>query len=319
MSIKKENYAQRILLLKNRALGDAILTIAAGNFLRYHFPDAQLIFATPAWTSPVFKQLKHPWDQVIGINLTSYRGQEDFFNYLLNNRFDLIYEFSQRASSARLLSLYAKSRGLPYLFHNHHHYPERCSIIQRDIRGLARSLDLPLLRGENWIPVLQQRSSVKRVVFGVVATRETKMWPLENFISLSLLLKAQGVEKIIAPLGPQDRILELRLKELDREGLIEIIKLPLDQLAKELSNTDLYIGNDTGLKHLCVFLGIKTISFFGPEEPLEWHPYHQHDHPYLFLKELDCRYQKSHYCDLASCESMACMQFSVDEVLKYIK
>jgi heptosyltransferase-2 len=72
-------------------------------------------------------------------------------------------------------------------------------------------------------------------------------------------------------------------------------------LAKELSKASMYIGNDTGLKHICIALGVKTYTFFGPEPPLEWHPY-------FYIEGLECRTRDAHFCGLSECESMVCLK-----------
>ena len=56
----------------------------------------------------------------------------------------------------------------------------------------------------------------------------------------------------------------------------------LDKLPEFVADASLYIGNDTGPKHLCTALGMKSCTFFGPNDhPLEWHPYNTKDHPFF--------------------------------------
>jgi ADP-heptose:LPS heptosyltransferase len=38
-----------------------------------------------------------------------------------------------------------------------------------------------------------------------------------------------------------------------------------------------FIGNDSGLRHIAAAFGIKTITLFGTENPVEWHPYREED------------------------------------------
>ena len=98
---------------------------------------------------------------------------------------------------------------------------------------------------------------------------------------------------------------------------IQVIEESLENLPTALSGSQYYIGNDTGIKHLCVALKIPTLTLFGPEPPLEWHPYNPDDHPYLYKEPLACRTVKTHYCGLSSCESMVCLnEFTPIEVLK---
>ena len=62
--------------------------------------------------------------------------------------------------------------------------------------------------------------------------------------------------------SPQDLEIKKELVSLDKDKLINIIQLPLEELPGRFSTALCYIGNDTGLKHLGVSLGVKTFTFF---------------------------------------------------------
>ena len=74
--------------------------------------------------------------------------------------------------------------------------------------------------------------------------------------------------------------IERKLKESGLPNQVEFLKSSLSNLNEHLAGSVCYIGNDTGLKHICIALGVKTFTFFGPEPPLEWHPYDKVKHPY---------------------------------------
>ena len=86
-----------------------------------------------------------------------------------------------------------------------------------------------------------------------------------------------------------------------------------------MAEANVYIGNDTGLKHLAIALGLKTYTFFGPEPPNEWHPYDQNSHPFFYIEDLECRTQNAHYCGLSECNSMICMDFKIESVYERVK
>ena len=96
---------------------------------------------------------------------------------------------------------------------------------------------------------------------------------------------------------------------------VSFLQTSLRDLPIELASGKIYIGNDTGIKHLCIALGLKSISFFGPEPPVEWHPYNQNEHPFYYIDNLDCRTQTAHFCGLSTCDSMICLnQISAERV-----
>ncbi len=48
----------KILVIKNRALGDAILTLGAIQYLSALMPEAQITYAVPGWVDPLFSDVK---------------------------------------------------------------------------------------------------------------------------------------------------------------------------------------------------------------------------------------------------------------------
>jgi ADP-heptose:LPS heptosyltransferase len=73
-------------------------------------------------------------------------------------------------------------------------------------------------------------------------------------------------------------------------------------------------------------VGVPTVTLFGPEHPLEWHPYPQDRHPRLFIEPLHCRVNQEPgsppWCGLFDCivEAHQCMtRISVDNVSDQIR
>ena len=78
--------------------------------------------------------------------------------------------------------------------------------------------------------------------------------------------------------------------------------LGVRRLACALSAVRCYVGNDSGPKHLAVAVGVPTFTFFGPEDPGEWHPYPRAAHPVFFRPGLDCRREDNgRWCGLEEC------------------
>ena len=145
---------------------------------------------------------------------------------------------------------------------------------------------------------------------------------MESYRDLAELIYKDDPEmRIIIPLGPGDEELEDQIYDLNFPRNCFIIKEKLDQIPRVLAESKLYIGNDTGLKHISIAVGVKTLSFFGPEPPTEWHPYSNKEHPYYFKDELECRTRKAHYCGLSVCDSMICLSgFTPTDVFQdYLK
>ncbi len=247
------------------------------------------------------------------VKLGSLKEGLSFFRALWRLRPDAILELHQSGRSSKILKTYAALTGARYLAHNHNkntgeifEQGVRKPIIQRDLDG-AYTLACRYNEGAKYPHYLEyvphfkkRRSGELGVVLGVVATREEKKWPLSHYAELIRFIKLAHPElPIYIPLSKsaEDEEIKARLKSLVSDE-VEFIQAPLAKLGEVLSKGHLYIGNDTGLKHICVALGYKTWTLFGPEEPIEWHPYDYHQHPFFWIYEGDVRTQMVELCKL---------------------
>ncbi len=81
-----------------------------------------------------------------------------------------------------------------------------------------------------------------------------------------------------------------------------------------LGASGLFIGNDSGIKHIACALGTSTLTLFGPEDLEEWHPYKAGDGHEVIIKDVPCR---GRGCGLLECEHLTCLkEISVEEVLE---
>ncbi len=332
-----KNRPNKILIVKNRALGDSIIGLGTIAYIRSLFPSAEIIYCVPSWISPMYSKVEIAANRVMAFDLKS---PFDWIRYLLllyRKKFDLIIELHQSGrtrSFFQFLSMFAK---VPYIFHNHNLRSGALVIdqgvekpaIQRDLDGAWSGLHRLKLTGSDipsflsYPPHIQLKDiSVKdRIVFGVVATRESKMWPLEYFKELAeILLKRDPSLEIYIPLSksPTDRSIKNRILAMGFPERVKLVQVGLPQLPVVIAESKFYIGNDTGLKHLAVALARPTYTFFGPESPLEWHPYNLIEHKYFYIEEMECRTRSAHFCGIDRCDHLSCQRGTTAEMVVQI-
>lgn len=329
---------KRILIIKNRALGDAIIGLSTVSYLKQILPSSTLIYGVPSWVAPLFSQRRGAADEIYPFQLKSLSDSWNLLRDLKRLKIDYILELHQGGRTGKLFKLFEFLTRTPYFFHNHHQKSGgevldqgvRKAIIQRDLDGAFSFLVKYGYTGspphfQDFPPEmsLSEDKPDKKILFGIVATRDPKRWPISHYHQLAKLLEQELPDyKVLIPLGPEEKDKSLRDEFLNRGDLpnVEFLQLPLDKLPEAIKGSKLYIGNDTGLKHLAVALGMKTFTFFGPEEPLEWHPYREEDHPFFFVENLECRTRVAHYCALKECDSMICLnQILPEKVLEKVK
>lgn len=321
-------------IVKNRALGDSIMGLSTVQYLRELYPESRIIYGVPAWIAPLYKNLKTAADEIYPLRLNNISEWLDLYSYLLGEKVDAVYEMHQSGRGRKIFSLFHFFSRIPYSFHNHHltggtkivDQGEKKELIQRDLDGVYSIYGAEKKRPEflNYPPALELSFPIqekKTIILGVVATRETKMWPLKNYVELAhLIANSHPDYSVVIPLsqGAADRQIK---RELDKLGIplsATVVHWPLENLAKEFAGSKLYIGNDTGIKHLAISVGVKTFTFFGPEPIREWHPYDSKKHPYFFRENLACRVRTHHYCGLNVCDlnpqvHMQCLTYFTPE------
>jgi ADP-heptose:LPS heptosyltransferase len=135
---------------------------------------------------------------------------------------------------------------------------------------LARAAGLPADPAElvYWIPAAWKSERLPGTVGlhpGSMAYKgnEVKRWPYERFVALARAQAARG-RSVRFFLGPHE-IAEARQAEEDfreSEG-ISIIREPLTEAARRLSECEVFVGNDAGFSHLASGLGVKTLALYG--------------------------------------------------------
>jgi ADP-heptose:LPS heptosyltransferase len=147
------------------------------------------------------------------------------------------------------------------------------------------------------------------------ASCASKEWPAQKWAGVVRALETKGLKVFFtcAPLEtPRMAALE---KVLDR-------KLPLYEGATLTPLMGLYrrskavVSVDSGPRHLAAAVGTPTVTVWGPELPIRWHPYDLKKHP-LAVREVSCR-----PCGLSVCverEHECLAKLEPAEVIKAIK
>jgi ADP-heptose:LPS heptosyltransferase len=146
-----------------------------------------------------------------------------------------------------------------------------------------------------------------------------KRWPLEHFRELAQKLISKLGAQILLIGGPGDVALNQRLSaELDApDGTVTDItgKTSIGELAAQLEQCDLFIGNDSSPMHLAAAVYTPVIAIFGPTSPQEYGPYPTDDPKHVAI----WRHPTGKPCfflgKMQTCTHCTCMQaVTVDDV-----
>jgi heptosyltransferase-2 len=295
----------KILCIKSRGLGDTVLWTSSLQALCDFYPDSTIHLAAPKNYLPLF-DLDPRFKKTFAVN-------ENIFSLtkkLRQEKYDLLLNFhaSQKTLFISFLTLAKKK-----LIHHHSRQPKNFfsddKIYQLGMVNSAIKRDLNVLRTLGWkgespatkifLPKTKTLPSArKKILLGVFATRPAKQWRWENYAALIEKLK-----------GKFDFYVLNEKKEIGYSASklkATFLHTPtLNNLLEQLANFDLYVGTDSGLKHLSIAAGLKTVTLFGPESIGEWHPYDSKKNPTLQVKAL-CRNKDPHPPEYAWCDKTIC-------------
>ena len=330
---------RKVLAIKLRAMGDTIILTAALTELRRANPSVEIHVLVPRVWADLLKG--HPAVDRIWVTDSRPKGLR-FLKLVLKLRrekFSSVLAFHASPTTAFLARLLGAKRRAIH-FHGHEDV-NRFSTVEIPGKGLLKPIierDFEVLRAigispktgtlpsitltpqevsiaKNQMEDLQLRAPV--LALGLGASRATKIWPLGRFAQVAQdWVGERNGSVLICVSENESGLAESLLKSIEvrKERVVVQVGLPLRQVAALLSQCQLFLGNDSGLKHLSIAVGLKTITLYGPEHPFEWHPYSKEKHPYFFVENLPCRRDAlpgmPPWCGLQDCviENHQCMR-----------
>lgn len=308
---------RKVLIIKLRAMGDTILTTAPAQALHEELPEAEITALVPDLWAPLLEN--HPAIH----RLWRFRKDQLFSSWrwisrIRAEKFDWVMAFHAGGTAINLARF---SRAPVRAIHFHHLLkPNKYSTVEIPGKGEVKPIierDLDVLRALGLNPqrpatqihlrseetcraqefLTQQNVRGPVLALGCGASRPTKQWPMEYFATAAQMWRQKTGGSVITVAGAGET------------AVAGSLRLPHDDLrfvAACVSRAQIFLGNDSGPKHLAVALGIPTVSLFGPEHPFEWHPYAKDQHSYFFLDNLPCRAirvgQAPAWCALKTCE-----------------
>ena len=283
-----------ILLVKLRAIGDAVLTLPSLEALRRGFPGASIHVVCPPAAAAVYAQdprvaSLHPYNRArLAAPAThlaywaELRGLAPDLAVCLHASFRSA--LLGRVSGARWRSI--RNHSGPDWFCNlpAREPKEPKSIIQRDFDALrACGLAPKDGRPRMFIPAGAKAAARRRLkgwglrgpallVFPGAGKPE-KRWPLGDFLALAKALKPLR-RKAVFLTGPGEPGLAA---EAAAVGAVWDRVDDLKELGALCGQVGAALGNDSGPRHIAAASGARTLTLFGPETLREWHPYARKD------------------------------------------
>ncbi len=282
-----------ILIIKLRDIGDIVLSTPVINVLYENCNAPEIVYVL----KKKYENFKYLLPYVKEVLTYDKNDPLDFLRIIFKLRkykFDLAINLHATFRSA--LITYLSGANLR-LIHNHSgkNYfaslpisPDNkdMNIIERDLNTLSPLIEVKnipenlkktkLVIKQKFDRFIDDEELINSIGFGIGAKRKEKIWDKEKFIELGKKLVINGFNIAIFCSENEKGIGQYIADGIGNKAKL-FFNLDFLRLSYFIKQMVLFIGNDSGLRHIAAALGIKTITLFGPENPGEWHPYKERD------------------------------------------
>ena len=280
----------RILFVKTSSLGDVIHHCPAVSDVRRRFPDALIDWVVEEAFTGIVSM--HPGvRRVIPVAVrrwrkrmlgpSTWREMLAFRHALREDEYDFVIDTQGLLKSALIASgargvsngfdsASARESIASGLYAVRHAVSREMHAVERNRALTAAALGMGsggaceyrlVSRGSNPVPL-----QMPFCVLLSMTSRAEKLWPEESWVELARAIAARGWESVL-PWG----------SELEKERCFRIAAaagtgtvpraLSLEDIAAMMTHAKAVIGNDTGLAHLAVALGVPAIGLYCSSDP----------------------------------------------------
>jgi lipopolysaccharide heptosyltransferase II len=303
--------SQKILLIRLRLIGDAVLTTPAIRAIRRARPDAFLAYLVEPQAAAVVARNPHLDDVIVAPlehGIRRWMGDAGLCWQLRRTRYDTVIDFHGGPRSSLLAWASGAARRIGYdvsgrrwmytdVVHRPREHRERHSVENQwdlitrfdpsippptpehdpvempDDHGACTRVDARLAA-----PGLEGGGPL--VVIHVGAGNEFRRWPEQAFAELiEALLARRPDRRIILTTGPaQVQTAEAVRRLAEARGVscaaVAILcDLDLAELRGLLSRASVFIGGDSGPAHIASTTPVPMVVLFGPTTPGVWRPW----------------------------------------------
>ena len=318
-------------------IGDVVVSLPALKAFKDVFPQCRLTLILKERNLPFLKAL--PWID----ELVAYKGFWETVRFLRQRRFDLVVDllmdYSLKTAWLAYLSKSALTVGFDLeargrLFKAALKPDKDKKLMSQYLLDLVRFLaglsGLDKKNIKDSPPEL--RISDKNKAFAEGFLREgginagdfiiamhpggyfpSQRWKAEGFARLADILSSKYQAKIIVMASADEKELVNRLAGLMKIKPCVISGFSLDKAAAIIAQSDIFVGNNSGLLHIAAALGKPTVSTMGPTAPWLWMP--QGDNQIVIRHNLECG-----PCGKGVCREHKCMELiTVEEMVMAVE
>jgi lipopolysaccharide heptosyltransferase II len=331
-SVPSPDKIRHILYLRHDRIGDMVQSTAALKALRRGYPHARITVLASERNSAVL-QHNPSVDEIL-----IYKGLRQFIRETRPRNYDLIIDpFLTHELRQALMTYLAAGRyrigfevaGREAFFNLKGPRPLRP---RRMVDHLLELIENVGVNTDGCVPEVfvterERQRAAKSLAYSKGGGQEkgfivalhpgayypSQRWPAPRFGALARMIVEQSKSRVILLGSPEEESLVEEVKKNAGEGAEVFPGLTLSGLIALLSQSDLFVGNNSGPLHIASALKVPTVSFVGPTVTPLWLPYGENN--VVINKAPACS-----PCNKAICKGHECMEsITVEEVYKAVE
>jgi heptosyltransferase-1 len=320
---KKEFFdsSNSILIIKQRGLGDVILSTPTIQTIREYFKHAKIDLVLDSPSSELFS--RYPLiDEIIEVKNNPFsilktikriKGGYSLVFDLISTPFSL---FLTIISGAKTTIGWAKPGKPRAKFYTHPiDISESIPAIDANLRAVRHlgmkpvSQKVKIYLSENekiavfnkFCNQLNLDKDKYTIAIHPGSLFKTKQWFPPRFAELSALLYDKGYQVVLT--GSKDEIKTVeKVKSQSQREIPVLPPLSIRDYSSFLASVDLLITNDGGPLHISQAVGTKSFAIFGSTDPYIWFPYAVPDDGDFVYSNIPCS-----PCSKKTCQSLECL------------
>lgn len=281
----------KILVIRLKQIGDALISLPVCKSLKKTLPDAQIDYLLYEHIAPLFEH--HPAiDHVRVITPEERRRKWKYFQNMLairRERYDMVIDLitvpitalMTRFSGAKWQIGFDKGKWRSHLYKTAVPHPQKSGSLDAKLailKGLPfeveidRNFEVVLTDAE--VSAMRQRMTdvgmdlhKPILLFSPISRVGSKTWPEDYFVSVLDYCVSQFDAQAVLIWGPGERdgVQSLLLQSQNQDQVFANIETTtLRELAALAKNCVMFIGNDSGPRHVAEAVGIPTFTIFAP-------------------------------------------------------
>lgn len=299
----------RVLFIRLRNLGEAVLDTANLRALKRFRPDLQIATLVEAIYTDLFAA--DPDIEAIALprgeaeKRSSFSSRLGVIKDIRDRKFTAVINLHGGPTSAQIaFASGAKHRVAPAHFRNGYAYNLRIPPVDDILKEPGVSQKLHTVENQfaefQWMglpgeqaaptqlfvaPAMRESANVKLTEAGIdtakpyvvlAPTNEfyTKRWMPERFAEIAESLIERGMQIVMTGAPTDDQRSQLKaVSKATKHKLASLSSLSIGELVAVIADAKLFVGNDSGPAHIAAAVKTPLVVMFGPASSVRWRPW----------------------------------------------